>query len=224
MSKLKWDETGKRIYETGVDRGVLYPVDATGGYTKGVSWSGLSSVSENPSGAEASPFYADNMKYLNIMGTEEFGATIEAFYYPDEFAVCDGSAELTLGVSAGQQNRKPFGFCYRTGLGNDIEGLEFGYKLHLVYGALASPSEKSHSSVNETVEPETMSWELTTTPVSVAGLKPTACLTIDSTKVDAAKLAAFEDILYGKDAVGEGTATIARLPLPDEVKSLMAVI
>lgn len=224
MSKLVWDQTGKRLYETGISKGVLYPVNISGTYPLGVPWNGLSSVSEKPSGAEASPIYADNTKYLNLVSAEDFGATIEAYTYPDEFAECDGSAELTPGVMIGQQNRKSFGMSYQTILGNDTEGSDYGYKLHLIYGALAAPSEKQYQSVNESVEPATLSWEITTTPVSVTGAKPTACLTIDSTKVDAAKLAALEDILYGKDAVGETPAVVARLPLPDEVKTLMAIV
>lgn len=225
MSKLVWDASGKRLYETGVSQGVLYPMDVNGTYTLGVAWNGLTAVTESPSGAEASPLYADNIKYLNLISAEEFGATIEAYTYPDEFAACDGSAELTPGVSVGQQARKTFGLCYKTLLGNDVEGADYGYKLHLVYGALAAPSEKAYATVNDSPEAITLSWEVTTTPVSVAGLKPTACLTIDSTKVDAAKLAALEDILYGKNATTEpvAPATIARLPLPDEVKTIMAV-
>ena len=225
MSKLVWDATGKRLYETGVNQGVLYPVDVNGTYTVGVAWNGLTAVTESPSGAEASPLYADNIKYLNLISAEEFGATIEAYTYPDEFAVCDGSAELTPGVSVGQQARKTFGLCYKTLLGNDVDGADFGYKLHLVYGALAAPSEKAYATVNDSPEAITLSWEVSTTPVSVAGLKPTACLTIDSTKVDAAKLAALEDILYGKNATTDpvAPATVARLPLPDEIKTIMAV-
>lgn len=225
MSKLVWDATGKRLYETGVNQGVLYPMDVNGTYTVGVAWNGLTAVTESPSGAEASPLYADNIKYLNLISAEEFGATIEAYTYPDEFAVCDGSAELTPGVSVGQQARKAFGLCYKTLLGNDVDGADFGYKLHLVYGALAAPSEKAYATVNDSPEAITLSWEVSTTPVSVAGLKPTACLTIDSTKVDAAKLAALEDILYGKNATTDpvAPATVARLPLPDEIKTIMAV-
>lgn len=225
MSKLVWDATGKRLYETGVNQGVLYPMDINGTYTVGVAWNGLTAVTESPSGAEASPLYADNIKYLNLISAEEFGATIEAYTYPDEFAVCDGSAELTPGVSVGQQARKVFGLCYKTLLGNDVDGADFGYKLHLVYGALAAPSEKAYATVNDSPEAITLSWEVSTTPVSVAGLKSTACLTIDSTKVDAAKLAALEDILYGKNATTDpvAPATVARLPLPDEIKTIMAV-
>lgn len=221
MSRLVWDKIGERTYETGVDRGVVYPMTSTGLYPLGVAWNGLTAVTESPSGAEASPSYADNIKYLNLISAEDYGSTIEAYTYPDEFAECDGSAEIAPGVSIGQQNRKTFGLCYRTVLGNDIESNDYGYKLHLVYGALAAPSEKGYATVNDSPEAITFSWELTTSPVSVTGFKPTACLIIDSTKVDAAKLAALETILYGKDAVGETPATIARLPLPDEVATLM---
>lgn len=215
MSKLVWDKTGERLYETGVDHGVLYPIQTGGVYNKGVAWNGLSAVTESPSGAEASPFYADNIKYLNLMSAEEFGATIEAFMYPDEFAECDGSAEIATGVSIGQQARKVFGLSYRTLIGNDVDNNDYGYKLHLIYGALAAPSEKGYSTINDSPEPITLSWEVTTTPINVAGFKPTACVTIDSTKVDATKLKALEDILYGTDDVE------ARLPLPDELITIL---
>lgn len=215
MSKLVWDKTGERLYETGVDHGVLYPIQTGGVYSKGVAWNGLSAVTESPSGAEASPFYADNIKYLNLMSAEEFGATIEAYMYPDEFAECDGSAEIATGVSIGQQARKVFGLSYRTLLGNDVDSNDYGYKLHLIYGALAAPSEKGYSTINDSPEPITLSWEITTTPINVAGFKPTACVTIDSTKVDATKLKALEDILYGTDDVE------ARLPLPDELITIL---
>lgn len=215
MSKLVWDKTGERLYETGVDHGVLYPIQAGGVYSKGVAWNGLSAVTESPSGAEASPFYADNIKYLNLMSAEEFGATVEAYMYPDEFAECDGSAEIATGVSIGQQARKVFGLSYRTLLGNDVDSNDYGYKLHLIYGALAAPSEKGYSTINDSPEPITLSWEITTTPINVAGFKPTACVTIDSTKVDATKLKALEDILYGTDDVE------ARLPLPDELITIL---
>lgn len=218
MAKLVWDKTGERLYETGVDQGVLYP-QVSGTYPKGVAWNGLSSVSESPSGAEATAIYADNIKYLSLMSAEEFGGTIEAYMFPSEFAECDGSVELVEGVSIGQQTRKPFGLCYRTRLGNDVDGNDHGYKLHLVYGALASPTEKGYSTVNDSPEAMTMSWEFTTTPVSVGGFKPTAILTIDSTKADPTKLAALEKILYGSD---EPEAGEPRLPLPDEIKTLMA--
>lgn len=215
MSKLVWDKTGERLYETGVDHGVLYPIQTGGVYSKGVAWNGLSAVTESPSGAEASPFYADNIKYLNLMSAEEFGATVEAYMYPDEFAECDGSAEIATGVSIGQQARKVFGLSYRTLLGNDVDSNDYGYKLHLIYGALAAPSEKGYSTINDSPEPITLSWEITTTPINVAGFKPTACVTIDSTKVDATKLKALEDILYGTDDVE------ARLPLPDELITIL---
>ena len=223
MSRIKWNEAGTKTYETGVDRGVLYPMSNTGTYPVGVPWQGLTGVSESPSGAEASPIYADNNKYLNLVSTEEFGASVEAYTYPDEFAECDGSAEPTTGVVIGQQNRKTFGLCYRTLIGNDVENTEYGYKLHLVYGALAAPSEKSYQTVNDSPEAATFSWEISTTPVAVTGFKPTATVVIDSTKVDAAKLAAFEDIIYGKDAAGEVPAVVARLPLPNEVVTLLSV-
>ena len=214
MSKLVWDQTGERLYETGVKQGVLYVQDK-GAYPKGVAWNGLTAVTESPSGAEANPLYADDIKYLNLMSAEEFGATIEAYTYPDEFMECDGSAALADGVYRGQQKRKSFGLCYRTTLGNDVDSNDYGYKLHLIYGALAAPSEKAYTSINDSPEAITFSWELTTTPVTVAGFKPTACVTIDSTKVDAAKLKALEDVLYGTESEE------ARLPLPDEVAELM---
>lgn len=217
MPKLVWDKTGERLYETGVDHGVLYPVQAGGVYNKGVAWNGLISVTESPSGAEASPIYADNIKYLNLMSAEEFGATIEAYMYPDEFAECDGSAEIANGVSIGQQSRKTFGLCYRTVIGNDVDSNEHGYKLHMIYGALAAPSEKGYQTINDSPEAITFSWELSTTPVNVEGFKPTASLTIDSTKADPIKLAALEKILYGDT----NPETEARLPLPDEIATLM---
>lgn len=223
MSKLKWDQTGERFYETGVKNGVLY-IPTGGLYTKGVAWNGLTAVTESPSGAEATPLYADDIKYLNLISTEEFGATIEAYTYPDEFAECDGSAELATGVYIGQQPRKTFGLCYKTTLGNDEDGNSYGYKLHLIYGAKAAPTEKAYATINDSPEAITFSWELTTTPVPVKNAKPTASITIDSTKVDAGKLAALEDILYGKDGTGDGKtgATEPRLPLPDEIATLMA--
>ena len=220
MSKLVWDETGDRLYETGVKQGVLYPQGTDGTYSTGVAWNGLTAVTESPSGAEATPLYADDMKYLNLMSAEEFGATVEAYTYPDEFAECDGSAALSAGVMIGQQPRKAFGLSYRTALGNDTEGTEFGYKLHLIYGAKAAPSEKAYATVNDSPEAITFSWELTTTPVPVTGHKPTACLTIDSTKVKADELAELEAILYGTDAGEGGTASTPRLPLPNEVAEI----
>lgn len=218
MSKLVWDEIGKRFYETGVKQGVLYPQAAGGTYPKGVAWNGLTSVSESPEGAEPEPLYADDIKYLNLMSVEEFKATIEAYTYPDEFAECDGSASIAEGVTVGQQKRKPFGLCYRTTLGNDVDGNSHGYKLHLVYGALAAPSEKNFETINDSPEAATFSWELSTTPVAISkdGFQPTASITIDSTKADPTKLKALEDILYG------ATETEPRLPLPDEVATLMA--
>ena len=215
MSKLVWDQTGERLYETGVKQGVLYVQDDKGAYPKGVAWNGLTAVTESPSGAEATPLYADDIKYLNLMSNEEFGATIEAYTYPDEFAECDGSASLVTGVSIGQQKRKAFGLCYRTVLGNDVDNNDYGYKLHLIYGALAAPSEKAYATINDSPEAITFSWEVTTTPVAVTGFKPTASVTIDSTKVDKTKLAALEAILYGSESEE------ARLPLPDEIATLM---
>ena len=217
MAKIEWDKTGERLYETGVKNGVLY-VQEGGVYPKGVAWNGLTAVTESPSGAEATPLYADDIKYLNLLSAEEFGATIEAYTYPDEFAECDGSAALADGVMIGQQPRKAFGLCYRTTIGNDTNGNDYGYKLHIIYGALAAPSEKAYATINDSPEAITFSWEVTTTPVNVTGAKPTAYITIDSTKADPAKLAALEDILYGKN--GE-PGNEPRLPLPDEIKTLM---
>ena len=220
MSRITWDDTSKRLYETGVKMGVLYPIQPEGTYTKGVAWNGLTAVTESPSGAEATALYADDIKYLNLMSNEEFGATIEAYTYPDEFAECDGSAALAKGVMIGQQKRKTFGLCYRTTLGNDVEGNDYGYKLHLVYGCLAAPSEKAYSTINDSPEAITFSWEVSTTPVAVTGFKPTSQITIDSTKVDASKLSSLENILYGTNADGD-TGASPRLPLPDEVATLM---
>ncbi len=258
---LVWDQTGDRLYETGVKQAVLYPQTA-GKYPKGYAWNGITAVTESPSGAEATALYADDIKYLNLMSTEELGATIEAYMYPDEFAECDGSASIAKGVSIGQQKRKLFGIAYKTTLGNDVDMNDYGYKLHIIYNALAAPSEKAYSTINDSPEAITFSWELTTTPVSVNGFKPTASITIDSTKADPVKLAALEQILYGTahelvkeepsdwntnysqyftksgdeyEAVtssGSGapsfesgkyyTAAIdARLPLPDEIATLM---
>ena len=214
MSKLIWDQTGERFYETGVKQGVLY-VQEGGTYAKGVAWNGLTAITESPSGAEATPLYADDIKYLNLMSVEEFGATIEAYTYPDEFAECDGSASLVDGVYLGQQPRKTFGLSYRTTIGNDVDGNKKGYKLHLIYGALAAPSEKGYATINDSPEAITFSWEVTTTPVSVDGFEPTASITIDSLKADAAKLKALEDILYGTESEE------ARLPLPNEIAEIM---
>ena len=221
MSRITWDTVGERYYETGVKMGVLYPIQTGGLYNKGVAWNGLTAVTENPSGAEATALYADDIKYLNLMSNEEFGATIEAYTYPEEFAECDGSAALAEGVMIGQQKRKIFGLCYRTAIGNDVDGSDYGYKLHLVYGCLASPSEKAYATINDSPEAITFSWEVSTTPVSVTGFKPTSQITIDSTKVDKLKLTSLEDILYGKDG-DEGAATEPRLPLPDEVAALFS--
>ena len=220
MSKLVWDNTGERLYETGVSKGVLY-IPTGGVYSKGVAWNGLTAVTESPSGAEATPLYADDIKYLNLMSNEEFGCTIEAYTYPDEFAECDGSASLVDGVYIGQQARKTFGFCYRTVLGNDTESNDHGYKLHLVYGCLAAPSEKSYATINDSPEAITFSWEVSTTPVNVTGHKPTACITIDSTKVNPTKLTELENKLYGTDGDG-GSATEPMLPLPDEIAQIFA--
>ena len=222
--KLVWDKTGEHYYETGVKNGVLYPMSASGTYPKGVAWNGLTAITESPSGAEATALYADDIKYLNLMSNEEFGATVEAYTYPDEFAECYVSASLTEGVYMGQQARKTFGLCYRTTLGNDSKGNDYGYKLHIIYGAMASTSEKAYSTINDSPDAITFSWELSTTPVAVANFKPTASLTIDSTKVDAQKLATLEEILYGKDGTGEDHSTGAvdpRLPLPDEIANIM---
>lgn len=218
MSRLTWDNTSERLYETGVKQGVLYPIQTDGKYSKGVAWNGLTAVTESPSGAEATALYADDIKYLNLMSNEEFGATIEAYTYPDEFAECDGSAALATGVMIGQQKRKTFGLCYRTTLGNDVDGNDYGYKLHLIYGCLAAPSEKAYTTINDSPEAIIFSWEVSTTPVNVDGFKPTSCITIDSTKADETKLAALEDVLYGKD----GEDTTPRLPLPDEVATMMS--
>lgn len=223
MAKLVWDKTGDRLYETGVKNGVLYPQGTGGTYPKGVAWNGLSTVTESPSGAEASAVYADDMKYLNLYSTEEFAATIEAYTYPDEFAECDGSATIATGVTIGQQTRKAFGLCYRTTLGNDVAANNYGYKLHLIYGAMAAPSEKAYATINDSPEAITFSWELSTTPVSVKGFQPTASLVVDSTKVKPEKLAKLEEILYGKDPTSEPSAdgVDPRLPLPDEVATII---
>ena len=215
MSKIVWDAVGEHIFETGVRNGVLYLKDAQGAYNTGVAWNGLTSVSESPEGAEATDLYADDIKYLTLMSAENFKATIEAYTYPPEFEECDGSASIATGVVIGQQTRKPFGLCYRTSIGNDTDGNEHGYKLHIVYGCQASPSEKQYSTINDSPEAITFSWEVNTTPVNVNGKKPTATLIIDSTKADKAKLTALEAILYGSES------TEPRLPLPDEIATLM---
>lgn len=214
MAKLVWDQTGERLYETGVDRGVVYPQEG-GAYPKGAAWNGLTGVTLTPSGAEATPLYANNNKYLNLMSVEELGGTIEAYTYPDEFAACDGSAELVAGVRIGQQRRKAFGFCFRTMIGNDTDGTAHGYKLHLIYGALAAPTEQSNATINDSPEAKTMSWEFSTTPVAVEGFEPTSSIEIDSTTVTAEKLAALEAILYGTEDQE------AYLPLPAEVVTIM---
>lgn len=215
MAKLNWDATGERLFETGVSKGVLYPISDAGVYDLGVAWNGLTAITESPSGAEATPLYADDIKYLNLISAEEFGGTIEAYMYPDEFKLCNGEAEVVDGVSVGQQDRKTFGLCYRTIIGNDTKANNYGYKLHLIYGALAAVSERAYATVNDSPEALTLSWEFSTTPVNVTGHKPTSCLTIDSTKCDKTKLEALEAILYGSDDAE------ARLPLPDEIKTLM---
>lgn len=217
MARLVWDKTGDRLYETGVSQGVLYP-QSSGTYPKGVAWNGLTTVTESPSGAEATALYADNIKYLNLFSAEEFGATIEAYTYPDEFMECDGSAQYAKGAYIGQQNRKSFGLCYKTLLGNDTDGQDHGYKLHIIYGAMASPSEKAYATVNDSPEAITFSWEVTTTPVNVTGFEPTASIVIDSTKCDAAKLQDLEEILYG------GEEAEPRLPLPDEIATTLGEV
>ena len=216
FAPLVWDETGKKLFETGVSNVALYPQDTTGVYGTGVAWNGVTNISESPSGAEATTLWANNGKYLNLYSVEEYASSIEAYTYPDEFAECDGSAEIAKGVSIGQQTRKSFGLAYKTLIGSDTDGNDHGYKLHLVYGCKAAPSERSHATVNDSPEALSFSWEISTTPVSVTGHKPTASVEIDSTKVDPAKLAAFEKILFGSDTAA------ARLPLPDEVATLFA--
>lgn len=216
MTKLIWDAVGERTYETGVDQGVLYIPDGTGAYVEGYAWNGLTTVTESPSGAEANPQYADNIKYLNLLSAEQFGATIEAFTYPDEFLQCDGYVEPQTGVTIGQQNRKQFGLCYRTKLGNDVDGQDHGYKLHLVYGCLAAPSEKAYATINDSPAAVGFSWDVTTTPVATAAGKPTATMTIDSTRVDADALSTLLDQLYGTSGQDP------MLPLPDDIIALFA--
>jgi len=213
---LVWDQIGEKTYETGVSKGVLYPVDSTGAYSTGVAWNGLNSVTESPSGAEETKIFADNQKYLSLFSAEDFGATVEAYTYPDEFAVCDGTAEITDGAFIGQQTRKTFGLCYRTEFGNDLLGNDYGYKLHIIYGCKASPSEKAYSTINDSPEAITFSWTITTTPVPVDGFNGTASLIIDSTKVTTKdNLTKLEEILYGKGS------TAPRLPLPAEIVSIL---
>lgn len=215
MATLTWDVQGERYYETGVSKGVLYPFKE-GKYSKGVAWNGLTAVNENPSGAEPTPLYADNIKYLNLLSNEEFAATVEAYTYPDEFAECDGSAELAVGVSVGQQKRIPFGLSYVTKLGNDTDGQDHGYKIHLIYGALAKPTQKNYATINDNPEAITFSWELSTTPVAVPNMKPTACITIDSKKVTPENLKKIEDKLYGT------SSEEATLPTPTDLAALIA--
>lgn len=217
MSKrLVWDAVGERLFETGVKQCVLYPIDKISGtYNKGVAWNGVTSVSESPSGAEATDLYADDAKYLSLLSAETFGCTVEAYTYPEEFEACDGTAQLTAGVTIGQQARSVFGLCYRTTVGNDVDGNDHGYKLHIIYGCKATPSEKSYSSINDSPEAITFSWTVNTTPVSVEGFKPTASLVIDSTKVDKSKLSKLEDVLYGSESADP------RLPLPNEIVTIL---
>lgn len=215
MSKLTWDQIGERLFETGVDRGVVYPAE-NGAYPSGAAWSGLINVNESPSGAEPTPLYADNIKYLNLISAEDFGASIEAYTYPDEFSECVGEKEIATGVKISQQKRKAFGLSYRSLIGNDTDGSDYGYKIHLVYGCLAAPSEKAHNTINESPEAGTFSWEISTTPVDVQGHKPTAHIEIDSTKCKASELEALENILYGS------AGSSARLPLPDELLTIFS--
>ena len=218
MAELKWDQTGERYYETGVKKCALYVRDSVGTYPKGVPWNGITAITESPSGAEATPLYADEIKYLNLISNEEFGATIEAYTYPEEFAACDGSAELVKGVTIGQQPRKSFGLAYKTTLGNDVDNNDYGYKLHLIYGCLAAPSEKAYATINDSPEAITFSWEITTTPVEAKGFKPTSHIEINSKKVDAEKLATLEAKLFG------AAETEAMLPLPDEVATILGAV
>jgi hypothetical protein len=211
MPILVWDAVSEHFFETGVDHGVLYPMDELGDYSTGVVWNGLISVAEKPSGAEPTPIYADNIKYLNLMSAEEFGATIEAYTYPDEFGVCDGSVEAKTGLLIGQQTRRGFGLCYRTKIGNEVSGDALGYKLHIVYNCLAAPSEKAYSTINETPEAITFSWELSTTPIAISGYKASACLVVDSTEADPVEMAVLEALLYGT------AGTSPSLPSPEEV-------
>ena len=220
MARLEWDKTGERIYETGTDRGVLY-VASNGTYPTGVAWNGLTGVDENPSGAEANAQYADNIKYLELRSAEDFGATVTAYTYPDEFEQCDGSAEPAEGMYIGQQARKMFGLSYRTKIGNDVDGDEHGYYIHLIYGATASPSQRSYKTVNDSPEPIEFSWEVTTTPVNITDYKPVAHIRINSTKADSEKLAVLESVLYGADGEGNAEGRTASLPLPDAVKTIL---
>ena len=219
---LNWDQAGEKLWETGVDRGVLYIPDENNAYSNGYVWNGLTGVSESPSGGDTNSEYADNIKYANVVSREDYAATINAFTYPNEFAECDGSAAIATGVYVGQQGRKTFGFSYRSKIGNDVDDDNHGYKIHLVYGAKASPSSKDYNTINESPELANFSWDITTTPINVAGAKPTAHVVIDSTKADATKLTALEQILYGTPADGQTAAVSPRLPLPDEIKLLMS--
>ena len=221
MSRLKWDQSGERLYETGVDRGVIFPI-VNGTYSKGAAWNGLTAVNDTPSGGEVTKLYADNFDYLSLMSVEELGLGVEAYTYPDEFAECDGSASIATGVTIGQQTRKHFGFVYRTLIGNDEDGTDYGYKLHIVFDCLASPSEKQHSTVNDSPEAATLSWDFSTTKVQVNG-KNTAAVEIDSTKVDAAKLTALEDWIYGTDASGSTEGTDAAFPTPEKIAEIFAI-
>lgn len=219
MAAITWDEAGKRFYETGIDHGCLYPYNSESSkYDNGVAWNGLTAVTESPSGAEVTALWADNIKYVNLMSAEEFGGTIEAYTYPDEFMECDGSASLTDGVTVGQQNRKTFGLSYRTVVGNDTESNDHGYKIHLIYGCLASPSEKGYSTISDSPEAITFSWEFTTTPVNVTGFKPTACVIVDSRTCSPDGLKKLENALYG---TGDSGMQSPYLPMPDEVKTLV---
>lgn len=213
--KIVWNETGKRYYEAGVKNGVLYVQNTDGSYPKGVAWNGLINVNESPSGAETTPLYADDTKYVELQSNEDFGATIEAYTYPDEFEACDGSAEIAEGIKIGQQSRSTFGMCYRTVIGNDIEGNDHGYKIHIIYGCKAAPSEKSYQTINDSPEAITFSWEVTSTPVAVTGFKPTSSLVIDSRTVSPENLAKIEEALYGSES------NDAYLPLPDAIVALM---
>lgn len=221
LGRMKWDQIGERLYETGLDHGVLFPMNDDGKYAAGVPWNGLSAVNETPSGGEPTAVWADNMKYLNLLSAEDFGATVEAFTYPPEFAACDGDVEVAPGVTIGQQDRKMFGMSYRTLIGNDVSKQAYGYKIHLIYGGQVSPSERNHETLNDSPEPSPMSWELSTTPVDVPGFKATAHMVIDSTKTSKEKMALIEDIIYGKDAADGSEAVASRLPMPEEVIELM---
>lgn len=218
MTRIQWDQTGEKLYETGVSNGVIYPQSSNGTYPAGVGWNGLTNVSEKPTGAEATALWADNIKYLNLLSKEEFEGSIEAFMYPDEFAECNGEKELVVGMKIGQQPRKPFGFCYRTILGNDTELEDHGYKIHIVYGATVSPSERAYETVNDSPSAITFSWDFKTVPVDVTGAKPTASVEINSTDFtgdNASKLTALENVLYGSADADP------RLPLPDEIKTIL---